>query len=192
MKTTRLLLVLTLTLAGTLPIAAFDKHGPRVEVNYFEPTQFTDVRDSYPEGTEKGREATLAELRSHLLRRLSRIVPAGQRLSITITDVDLAGDYEPWHGPRWADVRIVKDLYPPSIKLNFQLVDADGNVVKSGKRELPRRSAAPRKGAARRLDGQRVPRREMSGGARRAREAGTAEARCPSHEQSVDEASRHV
>ena len=46
----------------------------------------------------------------------------------------LAG--EPWRGPRFDDVRIVKDIYPPRISLSFRLTDAEGNVVKEGKREL--------------------------------------------------------
>ncbi|MBI5766832.1 MAG: DUF3016 domain-containing protein [Verrucomicrobia bacterium] len=136
MKTTRILLLLAVALAGAWRLAAFDKNGPRVEVNYLEPEKFTDVRDSYPEGTDAGREATLAELRKYLVGRADKLVPAGQKLRITITDVDLAGDFEPWLGPRWADVRIVKDLYPPAISLAFQLVDERGQVLKSGKREL--------------------------------------------------------
>jgi hypothetical protein len=136
MKTSRILLCLLLPVAVGVRLAAFDKNGPHVEVNFFEPAQFTDVRDSYPEGTESGREATLAELRSHLVRRLAKVIPAGQKLSVTITDVDLAGDFEPWHGPQWDSVRVVKDIYPPTIKLDVLLVDEQGNVLKSGKREL--------------------------------------------------------
>ena len=102
MKTKRLLLLVALLLSGGLRLAAFDKDGPRVEVNYFEPTKFTDVRDSYPDGSEKGREATLAEIKSYLVKRLAKIVPSGLKLAVTITDVDLAGDFEPWHGPQWS------------------------------------------------------------------------------------------
>jgi hypothetical protein len=105
-------------------------------VNYFEPAHFTDLRDSYPEGTDQGRAATLAALRSHLVRRVLPFVPPGGKLAITITDIDLAGDFEPWHGPHFTDVRVVKDIYPPSIRLNFLLIDEQGNILKSGKREL--------------------------------------------------------
>jgi hypothetical protein len=136
MKTSRLILLLALGLVGGLRLAAFDNKGPRVDVKYLEPTKFTDVRDSYPEGTDKGRDATLAELKSYLTRRAQMYVPEGCKLGITITDVDLAGDFEPWRGPQWDSVRVVKDLYPPAIKLTFQLVDADGKVVNSGQRDL--------------------------------------------------------
>jgi len=136
MNTNRLPLIGALALAAALRLAAYDGSGPRIEVNYFEPAHFTDVRDSYPEGTDAGRDYTLAELKSYLVKRALKFVPAGQKLVITITDVDLAGDFEPWHGPQWTDVRVVKDLYPPSIKLTFKLIDAQGNVLKSNQREL--------------------------------------------------------
>ena len=129
-------LLVALALAAALRLAAYDGSGPRIEVNYFEPAHFTDVRDSYPEGTDQGRDYTLGELKSYLAKQALRFVPAGQKLTITITDVDLAGDFEPWHGPQWTDVRVVKDLYPPAITLNFLLIDAQGNIVKAGKREL--------------------------------------------------------
>ena len=38
---------------------------------------------------------------------------------IRVTEVDLAGDFEPWRGPQFQDVRIVKDLYPPRVNLEF-------------------------------------------------------------------------
>jgi hypothetical protein len=137
MKTNRsLLLFLALALAAGSRVVAYDGTGPRIEINYLEPAKFTDVADSYPQGTDKGREHTLAELKSYLAKTALRHVPAGQKLAITITDVDLAGDFEPWRGPQMMDVRVVKDLYPPGIKLAFRLVDAQGNVIKTGTREL--------------------------------------------------------
>jgi hypothetical protein len=136
MKTSRVLSFVLLALAAAGRTLAFDSGGPRVEVAFFEPAHFTDVRDSYPEGTDKGRDATLAELKSYLVKRALHYLAPGQKLTVTVTDVDLAGDFEPWRGAQWGDVRIVKDIYPPCIELSFQLKDADGNIVKSGKRTL--------------------------------------------------------
>ena len=31
---------------------------------------------------------------------------------------------------RYYDVRIVRDIYPPRIDLHFQLIDANGDIVK--------------------------------------------------------------
>ena len=54
---------------------------------------------------------------------------------MSITDVDLAGDFEPQQ-PYVNEVRIVKDIYPPRIDLRFRLVDGAGRVLKEGTRTL--------------------------------------------------------
>ena len=137
MKTTRMLLLSALLLAGTEAAHALDPvKGPsQVEVTFFESEKFTDVKDG-EFGTDKGREATLAALKEHLVKRASRNLLPGQKLAVTVTDVDLAGEYEPWRGGQWSDVRIVKDIYPPRISLAFRLMAADGTVLKEGKRDL--------------------------------------------------------
>lgn len=104
------------------------------EVIFLEPQGFTDVRDEYM--GDASRTTYLEQLREHLLERSRHHVPEGQFLSVTITDIDMAGDFEPWLGPRWTDVRIVKDLYPPRIDLSFRLKDASGRVVAEGRRQL--------------------------------------------------------
>lgn len=106
----------------------------RAEVVFLEPKGFTDVRDEYL--GDASRTTYLEQLREHLLERARRQLPEGQFLSITITDIDMAGDFEPWLGPRWMDVRIVKDLYPPRIDRSFRLTDAAGRVVAEGRRQL--------------------------------------------------------
>lgn len=130
-------LLLTLALAGTsAAVAAVDKPEPtRVVVNFFEPEKFTDVKDG-SFGTDKGRDATLKELRDFIVERAEKALPAGQKLSVTFLDVDLAGDYEPWRGPRMDDVRIVKDIYPPRFKLAFRILNEAGDTVKEGERQL--------------------------------------------------------
>ena len=77
-----------------------------------------------------------AVIKEYLTGRAVKGLTAGQKLAITFTDVDLAGDFEPWRGGQWGDVRIVKDIYPPRLVLAFRLTDADGAIVKEGKRDL--------------------------------------------------------
>jgi hypothetical protein len=57
-------------------------------------------------------------------------------LKVTFTDIDLAGDYEPWRGPQLMDVRIVKSIYPPRLTFTFQLTDESGRVLSEGERKL--------------------------------------------------------
>jgi hypothetical protein len=137
MKTSRYFLVALLGLAPVLalpPPAEQQKRVAHVDVQFFEPTKFTDVKDSYTGDFE--RTTYLDSLRDHVLEQSKYYVPAGYHLTVTFNDIDMAGDFEPWRGPRFDDIRIVKDIYPPRINLAFRLTDAEGNVVKEGKREL--------------------------------------------------------
>lgn len=135
MKTTSLLLTALLGIAPGLGHAAPADPAPRADVVFLEPEKFTDIRDSWAFADVR-RTTHLDTLRDHLVERARTYVPAGQHLSVTVTDVDLAGDFEPWRGPRFDDVRIIKDLYPPRINLSFRLTDASGRVIKEGNREL--------------------------------------------------------
>lgn len=141
MKTTHIFRTLCLMTAGALSVSAglqaapTEKAAPRTEVTFFEPQRFTDVGERFND-TDRNRDYILGELRTHLQERAQLYVPAGQKLSVTITDVDLAGEFEPWRGPAAADVRIVKEIYAPRIKLSFRLTDANGEVIKQGNREL--------------------------------------------------------
>lgn len=108
---------------------------PRAEVVFVAPEKFTDVRDGYT-SSDAGRDGILDQIRDYMLEEAKRFVPEGDKLFVSVTDIDLAGDFEPWRGPRWDDVRIVKDIYPPRINLSFRLTDATGKVLKEGKRNL--------------------------------------------------------
>ena len=135
MKTSRIILV---GILAASPLLALQPPGARTvaraEVVFFEPEKFTDVRDSQM-GDYK-RTTYLDQIRDHLLEQAKYFVPEGHKLTVTVSDIDMAGDFEPWRGPRFDDIRIVKDIYPPTVKLSFRLTDADGKVVKEGKREL--------------------------------------------------------
>jgi hypothetical protein len=128
-------------LMAAMPLAKAAVQSPkapanqRAEVVFVAPEKFTDVRDSYT-GTDSGRDAILDQLREYIEERADKLIPPGDHLLVSITDVDLAGDFEPWRGPNWADVRIVKDIYPPRINLSFRVTDAAGRVIKEGVRNL--------------------------------------------------------
>jgi hypothetical protein len=111
------------------------KTDARLEVVFSQPEKFTDVRDSY-NGTDKGRDGILSQIRDYLVNKANYYVPAGQKLTVTFTDIDLAGDFEPWRGSQGMDIRIVKEIYPPRMDLEFQLTGAGGAVIKAGKRQL--------------------------------------------------------
>ncbi|MDF9832382.1 hypothetical protein M2103_000592 [Ereboglobus sp. PH5-5] len=106
-----------------------------VNVVFNNPGKFTDVKTSSMD-SEKDRDFLLEQIKEYIQERAPRHMADGQTLSITINDFDMAGDYEPWHGPRVQDIRIIKDIYPPRIDLEFKLTDAGGNVLSEGTRQL--------------------------------------------------------
>lgn len=130
-----LLAVLGLVPFSAAVAASPDKAASPVQVTFVAPEKFTDVKDYYLD-TERGRDALLEQLKEHIVTRAAKLLTVGQRLEITVTDVDLAGDFEPWRSPNFDDVRFVKDIYPPRINLEFRLLGADGKVITEGKRHL--------------------------------------------------------
>ena len=136
MNTKTFLVALGLAVGLTVPLVAADNpENSAVEVSYVEPEKFTDVQDSFGASQEPN-ESYLRQLKEHLQRSGSKRLADGQRLTVTITDIDMAGDFEPWRSPQFQDVRIIKDIYPPRIDLSFQLIDANGQVIAEGEREL--------------------------------------------------------
>jgi hypothetical protein len=109
--------------------------GPRIEVNYVNPEKFTDFTDT-ASGSERGAEAYRALFKEYLETEAVRFVPQGMRLALAITDVDMAGDFEPWRGSQFSDIRIVKDLYPPRINFTYKITDASGAVVREGEEKV--------------------------------------------------------
>jgi hypothetical protein len=138
MKTPHSILTAAVGLLVAFPAFATEttKTMEKVEVRFAKPAdQYADVKDGFSP-TEKGQAANLDTLKQHIEQRAEKLVPAGHKLTVTLTEVDLAGDFEPWRSPAMHDIRIVKEIYAPRINLEFTLTDADGKVVKEGKREL--------------------------------------------------------
>lgn len=127
MKKFSLLLLSSVLVSG--PLVA------QVEVIFENPEKYRDIE--YGEGgVEQGIRIHLPVLEKHLVRQGKRYLEEGQRLSIEITDIDLAGEYEPWRRIDFQDVRIVKAIYPPRMAFRYELTDGDGNVLKSGEEHL--------------------------------------------------------
>jgi hypothetical protein len=106
--------------------SAKDTEAPAtVTLTYVDPAAFPDA----PRGA-------LVELKRWIEQRATEALPAGQRLAITVTSVDLAGEYEPLRRPPYSTVRIMRDLYPPRVELQFRLTDATGAVIAEGRRRL--------------------------------------------------------
>jgi hypothetical protein len=138
MKTNRLIAsALAAFVAASATVFAAEKVAKtdeKTQVVFSHPEKFADVQDAY--NSDTGRDALLNQIADYIKQRSKSYIPDGQQLLITVTDVDLAGDFEPWHSQQMQDVRVVKDVYPPKIDLEYKLVGPDGVVMKEGKRQL--------------------------------------------------------
>ena len=115
------------TVCAAALLAAPAQASGVAEVRFVQPERFTDAGFGSVE-----RERTQARLTAEIERLAGRL-PDGQRLSVTFTDVDLAGEIDHFspHGLR------VMGLLPdaPRLSLRFELTQ-DGQVVARGEEQL--------------------------------------------------------
>lgn len=108
--------------------------GP-VSVSWTDPARFTEIthsRNRY----ESMRGDWVRELAQYLRKDAAKELPQGARMEVTITDIDLAGDYEIGSGGGFDAVRRMREIFPPRIDLTFKLMATDGRVLSEGTREL--------------------------------------------------------
>src|SRR5512135_2516283 len=113
MKTRQLLALLAgLSLvAGFAPrlCAAPAANRNNVSVTFQDPDKFTDVRENHSTTTST---YYLDELKACLQETAAPLLGAGQKLVITVTDVDLAGE-NLFNQPD--QIRIMKEIYSPRV-----------------------------------------------------------------------------
>ena len=114
----------TLLCAAALPPA---HAAGNVEVQWLEPAQYSDAGRSTAE-----RERVMQILGEHL-QKLGRLLPYGQLLKLQVTDLDLAGEIEPF---RWHQLRVLRGGADwPRMSLRYAL-SAEGRTLKSGEAQL--------------------------------------------------------
>jgi hypothetical protein len=110
------------------------EQGP-VSVQWSDPAKFSEIRGS-ANRNEAERGDWVTDIATYLRERAERRLPGDERLEVTITDIRRAGNFEPWRGVQYQDVRILRDLYWPRIAIDFKRTRADGSVVAEGQRVL--------------------------------------------------------
>ena len=105
-------------------------------VNWAPTDKLTEVKQNPSQRGQLRPQDWMGELTSYLQRRADKQLPAGDQLDVTIDDIKLAGDFEPWHGPNAQDIRFMKDVYPPRIMLHYRLLGADGRTLREGSNKL--------------------------------------------------------
>ena len=102
----------------------------RVQVTWAPPDQLTEVKGNPFRYGLLRPEDWMKTLGDYMRIRADRVLPPGQQLQITIDDITLAGSFEPWRSPVLDDVRFIKDIYPPRLRLHYKLMASDGSTLR--------------------------------------------------------------
>lgn len=135
------LLLLSTTLAACAslgqPMMVTDPDLPRivgegtpVTVHWGDPAEFSEIRESLNR-YEAVQGDWVVELGDYVSERVARALPPGQRADVQILDIQRAGQYE-WWWARAEDVRVMRDIYPPRMRVQFVRYDANGQVIAEG------------------------------------------------------------
>jgi hypothetical protein len=114
------------------PAPKFDPADGRVTITFQDPEKFTDAGELF---LEHSNPKILGQLADFLQGEIRRYLPAGEKISLTFSDIDRAGDYDPLSGGR-DHVRVIKSNYPPRFDFSYVRTAADGHVIAQGKQEL--------------------------------------------------------
>lgn len=106
-----------------------------VEIVWQNPEAYRDIRAGN-ESPQAFRERVTATLGEYFKDAAEDHLPADQSLHLTISDVDLAGDVEYFFLAFPQGIRVMRDIYFPSISFTYELRDASGALIKSGEENI--------------------------------------------------------
>ena len=106
-----------------------------LRVHFVEPERYTDV--SLSGSTTEGIQTyILGELERYLKELAGRALPPSHTLELTVFDLDMAGEYEPWRVPNLTNTRFIRDVYRPRIDLSYVWRDARGEVLAEQREQI--------------------------------------------------------
>jgi len=124
---------------------------PRITVEFVNPEKFTDVYPSSRHGTDRELKQTLDALRQLIVEAGNKSLGTGDELKMEILDVNLAGEYNPPMGGPANEVRIMRNIDWPSMKVHYTLKrggkETQGDAVISDMSYLMSASTCPGGGA---------------------------------------------
>ncbi|MGI2852970.1 DUF3016 domain-containing protein [Shewanella algae] len=106
----------------------------KVKIEWQSPKDFRDIK-SASELQSRYEQRLFDTLTQSLDKDVSSSLKENQKLELTVTDVDLAGDVRPTFGATVNDIRVVKNVYPPKISFSYRLLEGE-QVVMAGDEKL--------------------------------------------------------
>ena len=130
MKTFALTALIASALLATRTLAA-----DRVEITFDHPEKFADIMAEYPDDGSH-RAEMLQRLATEFAGTVSARLKDGYHLSLTFTEIDLAGDYRDGLHQGATRIRLVSEFYAPRLAFDFVLTDPAGKVAAQGHRDI--------------------------------------------------------
>ena len=127
--------ILSLILTGTLLLPFATLTAKSVEIAWENPDSYRNVTHTYM-GSDRERDSILRELKAAFEQKALTRIPENSTLEISFTQVELAGQFEPWRGHRYHDIRVVRDIYPARLHFTWRLLDEDSGEIRSGEERL--------------------------------------------------------
>ena len=113
-----------LALAAT---AEKSESASAVKVTWLNPEKYSDIRPA--NSSRKAYQERVTKAFDKFLGEFAEKLPAGYSLEITVKDLDLAGDVNPMYRLDNTDIRVIKDIYFPRIKLDYVLLDQNKQQI---------------------------------------------------------------
>ncbi|MCU7962223.1 DUF3016 domain-containing protein [Shewanella sp. SW32] len=99
-----------------------------VKIIWQSPKDYRDIKSS-GELQSRYEKRLFETLTENINKEAAKILKQNQKLKMTITDVDLAGDMRPTFGATANDLRIIKDIYPPRMTFSYQVMENDKVII---------------------------------------------------------------
>lgn len=106
-----------------------------LQIEWIDSDNFRDA-EYYHNGGDRSTQRVLNNLDRFFSKETRRFFEEGVVLEMKVTQLDLAGDFEPWHGTAGHDVRIVRSIYPAYITFEYRLLGENGEVLQEGEEKL--------------------------------------------------------
>jgi len=130
------ILRLPLILFGGLLLLAPALQAAQVNLNWQQPENYRDIEAGNLGSNIKYQQRVIDQLGEYIQEAADKYLAPDQRLNMTITDIDLAGDVRYFFTRFPEGVRVVSDVYFPSIEFSYELLDGNNKLVISGEENV--------------------------------------------------------
>jgi hypothetical protein len=123
-----------LTLLALLSAMTGAASASNLSVHFLHPEDYTDGVYSGSPLSERGMQAVRKSLAGHLEKLAQQNLPGGLTLDVDVLDIDLAGRVGPLLTPSNPNLRIVRDIDWPRMKVRYTLKRGDQVVLQKEER----------------------------------------------------------